>query len=120
MMGIGRAAGVALGAALLAGCCSPNRCPQAKTGAQVLDSAIAKVEQYKERNGRYPVVLDDIEKGLGAQVQKELRHFCPDCMDFKYRTDPFGFEMEYSFYQGGRNTCRFNSEAVSWSCRGEY
>lgn len=105
---------------LLEACCSPNRCHQAKTGAMVLDSAIGKIEQYKERNGRYPIILDDIEKGLGAKVEQELKANCPDCTDLKYKTDPFGFEMEYRYYQMGKIVCRYDTEGMKWICRGEY
>lgn len=105
---------------LLQACCSPNRCRQAKTGAMVLDPVIEKIEHYKERNGRYPVVLDDMEKGLGARVVEDLRAGCPDCRGFRYKTDSFGFEMEYSYEQNGKNTCLYTTEAMQWNCRGEY
>lgn len=86
----------------------------------VLDPVVEKVENYKARNGRYPVVLDDVEKGLGEKVIEDLRAACPDCRDFRYKTDPFGFEMEYTFEQHGKNSCRYTTEAMQWVCRGEY
>lgn len=107
-------------AAFLGACCAPSRCPQAKTGPMVLDPVLEKIEHYKERNGRYPVVLDDVEKGLGEKVVSDLRNACPDCRDLRYRTDSFGFVMEYNFEQNGKNACRYSTDSMQWVCRGEY
>lgn len=86
----------------------------------VLDGAIKKIEQYKERNGRYPVILDHIEKGYGERLEQELRADCPDCTDFRYGTDSFGFEMEYRYYRMGKNVCAYGTESEKWNCRGVY
>lgn len=119
-MGRGIFAAVAAFALILGGCCAPSQCRQAKTGPMVLDPVLEKIEHYKERNGRYPVVLDDVEKGLGEKVAADLRAACPDCRDFRYKTDSFGFMMEYSFEQNGKNACRYSTDVMQWVCRGEY
>jgi hypothetical protein len=106
--------------AILQSCCGPNACPQAKSGSAVLDKAVAAIEEYKERNRRYPVTLDDVEKGFQLKLELELAKACPDCTRFGYKTDSFGYEIEYQYPHMGKNRCVHNNEAESWSCKGIY
>jgi hypothetical protein len=105
---------------LLQACCGPNACPQAKSGSAVLDRAIAGVEQYKERNGRYPVLLDDVEPGFQTRMELDLHATCPDCAFFQYKTDSFGYSLEYQYPHMGKNRCVHDNEAEGWSCKGIY
>lgn len=102
------------------GCCGPNACPQAKSGASVLDKAVAAIEEYKTRNGRYPVRLDDIKPGYGLEVELELKRTCPDCSRLGYKTDSFGYELEYQYPHMGKNRCIHNNEMERWDCKGIY
>ena len=111
---------VVLLSAMLQACCGPNACPQAKTGASVLDKAVAEIEKFKERNGRYPVQLDDIAPGFALGVELELKRACPDCSRLEYKTDSFGYEIEYQYPHMGKNRCVHNNEMESWSCKGIY
>jgi hypothetical protein len=115
-----RAALLLFAVPLLQACCSPGKCPQARSGSRALDPAIARIEDFKARNGRYPVVLDDLEKGYADQVRRELLAGCPVCLNLRYQTDAFGYAMEYDYRSGGLNTCRYDSEGNLWKCRGEY
>ncbi|MDB5051548.1 MAG: hypothetical protein JWO30_4619 [Fibrobacteres bacterium] len=105
---------------VLQSCCGPQSCPQAKSGAAVLDKAVSEIEKYKERNGRYPVLLDDIKPGFGRQVEMELKADCPDCIEFAYKTDSFGYQIEYVYPHMGRNRCLHNNEMETWDCKGIY
>lgn len=109
-----------LGMIMIQSCCSPNACRYAKTGSGTLESLLVKIENYKERNGKYPVVLDDIQKGLGTSVEQELNTACPECKDLKYRTDSYGFELEYQYRHMGPNWCVYTADSQKWNCRGNY
>ena len=61
---------VALGFGIfLQSCCAPNACRYAKSGSAELEKSLAEIEKYKERNGKYPVTLDDIQKGFVATAE---------------------------------------------------
>lgn len=106
--------------AFVQGCCGPNSCPQAKTGASVLGKAIGEIESYKERNGRYPVQLDNIKAGFALEVELELKRACQDCSLLQYKTDSFGYELEYQYPHMGKNRCIHNNEMEQWECKGIY
>lgn len=107
-------------AILLQSCCSPNACRYAKSGSAALAPAIAEIEKYKERNGKYPVTLDDIRKGFGTQSEKELAAACPECRDIQYRTDSYGYELQYLYRHMGPNWCVYTADTEKWNCRGNY
>jgi hypothetical protein len=109
-----------LAAVVMQACCGPNTCPQARSGASVLAKAVAEIEGYKERNGRYPVRLDDIKPRFALDLELELKRSCPDCSGLTYRTDSFGYEMEYLYPHMGKNRCVHNNEMERWDCKGIY
>ncbi len=104
----------------LASCCAPNACRYAKSGSDALAKSITSIEEYKGRNGKYPVVLDDIEKGFGNAQLKELQAACPECGELQYRTDAYGYELEYQYRHMGPNWCIYTSETSTWNCHGNY
>jgi hypothetical protein len=103
-------------ACLAQACCGPAACPQARSGR----AAVVEVERYKERNGRYPVVLDDIKPGYLRAVEDRLRKECPDCREFRYGTDSFGYRFEYVYPHLGPNRCVLTAESDDWDCKGVY
>jgi hypothetical protein len=117
LLGLGLILGLSI---LIQACCSPNACRYAKTGARTLEKSIVEVEKYKERNGRYPVVLDDIQKGFGPAAEKELQLACPECGDLQYRTDAYGYELQYQYRHMGPNWCVYTADSQKWNCRGNY
>ena len=104
----------------LQACCGPASCPQAKSGTKTLEKVIAEIEKYKERNGRYPVLLDDVKPGFGLEVELELKRACAACTEFQYKTDSFGYQIEYVYPHMGRNRCLHNNEMDDWECKGIY
>ncbi len=113
-------AGLCIACVCLQACCGPATCPQARSGRALLDKTVAEVERYKERNGRYPVVLDDIRPGYQRDVEGRLKSDCPDCSEFLYKTDSFGYQIEYVYPHLGRNRCLHNNEMDAWECKGIY
>jgi hypothetical protein len=105
---------------MMQACCGPASCPQAKSGGSVLEKAVPRIEAYKERNGRYPVQLEDIAPGFALEIELELKRVCPDCTLLAYKTDSFGYEIEYQYPHMGKNRCVRNNESDSWSCKGIY
>jgi hypothetical protein len=120
MPGIRSIPGLFAAAWVVQSCCGPMTCKQAKSGTAALDKAIAEIEKYKERNGRYPVLLDDIKPGYAETTERALKAECPDCIGFAYGTDAFGYEMEYVYPHFGRNRCVHSNEAEGWECKGIY
>ena len=101
-------------------CCSPNACRYAKTGAAALAKPIEEIEKYKERNGKYPVTLDNIKKGFGAATEKDLQAACPECGDLGYHTDSYGYELQYRYSHMGPNWCIYSTDTEKWNCRGNF
>jgi len=105
---------------LLQSCCAPNSCRYATSGSAALAPAIGAIENFKERNGKYPVVLDDIKPGAAAAFQNDLIHACPECSDLEYHTDAYGFELKYQYRHMGPNWCSYTMETEKWNCKGNY
>ena len=104
----------------LAGCCGPSKCIQARTGSTVLDSVVAQVEKFKERNGKYPVRLDDISPRYEDHMRWDFKADCRDCSLPEYRTDSFGYELEFRYENFGKVRCLHNNESETWNCKGVY
>ena len=104
----------------LSACCGPAKCIQARGGTAILDTTISQIEKYKERNGRYPVILDHISKGYEDHMRWDFKAACRDCTLPEYRTDSFGYELEFSYESYGKVRCLHNNENEHWSCKGVY
>jgi hypothetical protein len=112
-------AAAALGLALGA-CCGPAKCLQARSGKTALEGTVADIEAFKERNGRYPVRLEDIRKGYEDSLARVFNDACPTCTPAEYRTDSFGYELEFNYKEYGKVRCLKNNEADAWDCKGIY
>jgi hypothetical protein len=104
----------------LQSCCAPNACRYAKSGSAELEKSLAEIEKYKERNGKYPVTLDDIQKGFAAATEQGLRAACPECGNLEYQTDAYGYELRYRYSHMGPNWCLYTTDTQKWNCRGNY
>lgn len=81
---------------------------------------MVQVEKYKERNGKYPVRLDDISPRYEDHMRMDFRSACADCTLPEYRTDSFGYELRFRYRNFGDVDCLRNAESESWQCKGVY
>ncbi len=105
---------------LLQSCCAPNACRYAKSGSAELEKSIVEIEKYKERNGKYPVTLDDIHQGFAVAAEAGLHSACPECGHLEYQTDAYGYELQYQYSHMGPNWCVYTTDTQKWYCRGNY
>jgi hypothetical protein len=93
---------------------------QARGGTAALDTVVTRIESYKDRNRKYPVRLDDIAARYEDHMRWDFKAACRECSLPEYRTDSFGYELEFGYDKFGKVRCLHNSESEAWICKGVY
>ena len=109
-----------LSAAALSACCGPSKCVQARSGTAILDTVVIQIEKYKDRTGKYPIRLEDISQGYQDHANWEFKEACRECTVPEYRTDSYGYELEFRYTSFGNVRCLHTNEGEAWSCKGTY